>query len=194
MLRASWFGAGRHCRPGARRLTQSFYSPPASSCNVLQTHAVVPSGTHPPSVPLVPAPLNLRSGHTPFPSFLTPERDGLERCGMPAEIASPGFPGRTRNERPPEAAADLSEGVRRTHSGRLKDRVGKQSEMTKFEPPDEPWSRRPYRSRNVFFSGKMCVKFTSGEFWVCGIRRDSRRRSGGRRQRRDSARWPFGTD
>ena len=138
VLRASWFGAGRHCRPGARRLTQSFYSPPASSCNVLQTHAVVPSGTHPPSVPLVPAPLNLRSGHTPFPSFLTPERDGLERCGMPAEIASPGFPGRTRNERPPEAAADLSEGVRRTHSGRLKDRVGKQSEMTKFEPPDEP--------------------------------------------------------
>ena len=57
---------------------------------------------------------------------------------MPAEIASPGFPGRTRNERPPEAAADLSEGVRRTHGGRLKDRVGKQSEMTKFEPPDEP--------------------------------------------------------
>ncbi len=68
MLRAPWFGAGRCCRPGSRRLTRSFYSQTPLSCNVPQTHAVVPPGTIPPSATLNPAPLNLRSGHIPSQS------------------------------------------------------------------------------------------------------------------------------
>ena len=143
MLRASWFGAGRHCRPDARRLTRSFYSPTPSPCNVPQTHAVVPSGTHPPSVPLTPAPLNLRSGHTPFPSYLSPEKSDRGGVGCSAEFTKPGFPAGARDKRPPKAAADLTEGVRRTLSARLKYRVGKQSEITTLSPPAESWSEAP---------------------------------------------------
>ena len=79
------FQAGRACsglhdsgRGGAvvrrpRRLTRSFCG---AFChrNVPQTHAVVPSGTTPPSAPLTPAPHNLRPGHArPASSILIRE-------------------------------------------------------------------------------------------------------------------------
>ena len=64
--------------------------------------------------------------------------------GRSAEIAEPGFPAKTRDKRPPKAAADLTEGVRRPRSGRLKYRVGKQSEIPTSSPPAEPWSGVPY--------------------------------------------------
>ena len=56
-----------------------------------------------------------------------------------------GFPAGTRDKRPPKAAANLFEGVRRLRSRRLKSRVGKQSESPKSQPRPSSAAMSRYR-------------------------------------------------